>query len=126
MTNAPIVLQPNALTIIAFQVKVNAMPRVQVNRPDSRGRKTKGLYPQVSRNKLAAEVGASVQYVSRILLGHHDIKGFGLMLKIAAALGITAKQLKEDLDNARTNHQHANGSAAAPKRKARKRSARAA
>jgi uncharacterized protein (DUF433 family) len=91
------------------------LQRAKLTNPNRRGRSTKGLYPQVSRHKLAAEVGSSVQYVSRILLGHHEIKGFGLMLKIATALGITPKQFKEDLDNARDNHLRENGNVAAPK-----------
>jgi len=69
-----------------------------IRNPDvRRGNPTVGLYPDVSRHKLAAKKGCSPAYLSRVLLGRHPVKGFTLMLKIATEIGIPPEQLERDL-----------------------------
>ena len=95
--------------------------RNELLNPGRRGRATQGLYPEISRHKLAAEVGCSVQYLSRVLLGAHGVKGFGLMLRIADALHLPPERLRKDLQDARDEYIRENGDGRPKGKRARRR-----
>lgn len=61
------------------------------------GKLPEGLYPRVSRKKLALALGLHISTVSGILMGKTKVK-VALAIRIAALVGVTVEKLSEDLE----------------------------
>jgi DNA-binding XRE family transcriptional regulator len=59
------------------------------------GRQASGMYPQVSRTKLARVTGKDITTISQILRGRHK-PPFDTALKIAGAVGVSPEELCRD------------------------------
>lgn len=102
----PIACSPNCV-VANNDDKVSGMAKT--SKPDPRlafdgiGRRSKGLYPEVSRVRIAEETGLDRSTIAGILVGRTAAK-LEVALVIARAAGVSMEQLQADLAKEREKY----------------------
>ena len=92
------VTEPDSLPAVTAPSSAPApVPDVLVSRP---GRPTLGIYPEISRTKLANLLGCSKSWVTWMLRGQRRIP-LRVAIPMAKAIGIGVEQLQRDWDRER-------------------------